>query len=56
MSELVQEFLLSWEAELLQLRVNDPLIDLPSTAYLPAEANLWADSPTNRQILRELRR
>lgn len=56
MSGLVQEFLLSWEAELLQLRVNDPLIDLPSTAFLSAEANLWADNPTSRQMLRELRR
>lgn len=56
MSGLVQEFLLSWEAELLQLRVNDPLIDLPSTAFLPIEANLWADNPTSRQMLRELRR
>lgn len=56
MSGLVQEFLLSWEAELLQLRVNDPLIDLPSTAFLPTEANLWADNPTSRQMLRELRR
>jgi hypothetical protein len=56
MSGLVQEFLLSWEAELLQLRANDPLIDLSSTAFLPTEANLWADSPTSRQMLRELRR
>lgn len=56
MSGLVQEFLLSWEAELLQLRANDPLIDLPANAFIVTEADLWSDNIIGRQILREARR
>lgn len=56
MSDLVQEFLGAWESELLQLRANDPLIDLSDSAFIATETELWTDHPTGRQILRELRR
>jgi hypothetical protein len=56
MSVLVQEFLGAWESELLQLRANDPLIDLSDSAFIATETELWTDHPTGRQILRELRR
>ena len=56
MSVLVQEFLGTWESELLQLRANDPLIDLSDSAFIATETELWTDHPTGRQILRELRR
>lgn len=56
MSGLVHEFLLSWEAELLQLRANDPLIDLPSNAFVATEVEFWSDDTNGRQIRREARR
>ncbi|MEY3075451.1 MAG: hypothetical protein RJB25_1093, partial [Bacteroidota bacterium] len=56
MSGLVQEYLRSWEAELLQLRANDPLIDLTSSAILNTETELWNDTQESRQLLREVRR
>ncbi len=56
MSGLVQEFLLSWEAELLQLRANDPLVHLPHTSFIVSETDLWNDHPTGRQIWKEHKR
>lgn len=56
MSDLVQEFLGAWEAELLQLRPNDPLIDLPDNAFVATETELWTNPTTGRQILKEVRR
>ena len=56
MSELVQEFLGAWEAELLQLRANDPLIDLPDNAFVATEAELWTNPNIGRQILKDVRR
>ena len=56
MSGLVQEFLLSWEAELLQLRANDPLVHLPTNSFIDSETDLWNEHPTGRQMLREHKR
>ena len=56
MSDLVQEFLGVWEAELLQLRSNDPLIDLPDNAFVATEAELWTNQTIGRQILKDVRR
>lgn len=56
MSDLVQEFLGAWEAELLQLRPNDPLIDLPDNAFVATETELWTNPTIGRQILKDLRR
>ncbi len=56
MSDLVHEFLGAWEAELLQLRPNDPLIDLPDNAFVASEAELWTNPTIGRQILKDLRR
>ncbi len=56
MSDLVQEFLGAWEAELLQLRPNDPLIDLPDNAFVATETELWTNATIGRQILKDVRR
>jgi hypothetical protein len=56
MSGLVQEFLLSWESELLQLRANDPLTNLSPNAFIDSETDLWNDHPIGRQILKEHKR
>ena len=56
MSDLVQEFLGAWEAELLQLRPNDPLIDLPDNAFVATETELWTNPTIGRQILKDVRR
>jgi hypothetical protein len=56
MSDLVQEFLGAWEAELLQLRPNDPLIDLPDNAFVATETEVWTNATIGRQILKDLRR
>lgn len=56
MSALVQEFLQTWESELLQLRSNDPLIDLTGAAYVCAEHELWDGNANGRQLLKEFKR
>jgi superfamily I DNA and/or RNA helicase len=56
MSALVQEFLQAWESELLQLRSNDPLIDLTGSPYICSENELWDGNTNGRQLLKEFKR
>lgn len=56
MSALVQEFLQTWESELLQLRSNDPLIDLTNAAFISTEAELWQHDTKGPQLLKEAKR
>lgn len=56
MSALVQEFLQTWESELLQLRSNDPLIDLTGSTFVCAEHELWDGNANGRQLLKEFKR
>lgn len=56
MSALVQEFLQTWESELLQLRPNDPLIDLTGATYVCSEHELWDGNANGRQLLKEFKR
>jgi hypothetical protein len=56
MSALVQEFLQTWESELLQLRSNDPLIDLTGATYVCSEHELWDGNANGRQLLKEFKR
>ena len=56
MSALVQEFLQTWESELLQLRPNDPLIDLTGSTFVCTEYELWDGNTSGRQLLKEFKR
>ena len=56
MSALVQEFLQTWESELLQLRSNDPLIDLTGSTVVCTEQELWDGNANGRQLLKEFKR
>ena len=56
MSALVQEFLQTWESELLQLRPNDPLINLTGSPFVSAENELWNTSAIGRQLRKEVKR
>ena len=56
MSALVQEFLQTWESELLQLRSNDPLIDLTGATYVCSEHELWDGNANGRQLFKEFKR
>jgi hypothetical protein len=56
MSALVQEFLQTWESELLQLRSNDPLIDLTGATYVCSEHELWDGNTNARQLRKEFKR
>jgi hypothetical protein len=56
MSALVQEFLQTWESELLQLRSNDPLIDLTGATYVCSEHELLDGSINGQQLLKEFKR
>jgi hypothetical protein len=56
MSALVQEFLQTWESELLQLRSNDPLIDLTGATFVCSEHELWDGNAIGRQLLKEFKR
>ena len=56
MSALVQEFLQTWESELLQLRSNDPLIDLTGSTFVCTEHELWDGNANGRQLLKEFKR
>ena len=56
MSAMVQEFLQTWESELLQLRPNDPLIDLTGSLFIYAENELWNGEIKGKQLLKECKR
>ena len=56
MSAMVQEFLQTWESELLQLRPNDPLIDLTGSLFIYAEDELWNGEIKGKQLLKECKR
>lgn len=56
MSELVHEFLQTWEAELFLLRPNDPLINLQPEQFINEPKALWYNEPRSKIILRELKR
>ena len=56
MSAMVQEFLQTWESELLQLRPNDPLIDLTGSLVIRTENELWDGDIKGKQLLKECKR
>lgn len=56
MSALVQEFLQNWEAELLQLRPNDPLIDLTQVPKAPTESALWLAAKEKQQLYKDFKK
>jgi len=56
MSQLVREFLQTWESELLLLRPNDPLINLHPEQFVDAPQDLWGAENKSKQLLRELKR
>ena len=56
MSALVQEFLQNWEAELLQLRPNDPLIDLTHFPKAATETDLWLAAKEKQQLFKDFKK
>lgn len=56
MSALVQEFLQNWEAELLQLRSNDPLIDLSSVPWTSSLSALFQEAKKGGQLYKEFKK
>lgn len=56
MSELVHEFLQTWESELFLLRPNDPLINLQPQQYIHEPTALWNKETKSKLLLSELKR
>lgn len=56
MSELVHEFLHTWESELFLLRPNDPLINLHTEQFIQDPKALWHKETKSKLLLSELKR